>query len=383
LKDLSKCIASWKEEGDKLIVMGEFNEDIRANCIKNMFQGLGMREIILERRGNTAPNTYWDGTVPIDGIFITLDIHAIQGGYTPTRWGINSDHRLLWIDIDESSIFGNESTTFWRPHARRLKMDDPRIVKRYNHIRETLIKKDNLLWKLITLNNQISEQGLNQSTERDIEWLDHVRCMHIMQADRLCRKFKVGNVLWSPELQQSINRIRYYRSCLSQLQKNKINSRTLLKLYKKTSGVCKPASEIESLRLLKLEYEQYNKKKRESTSLRTNFLHDLAEAKSKEGNTSHMKEIKMLEHRERQREVSQKLKTVFGNLRRGVSCIDVPIGDSWELVTDRVQIEKECMRENIQRRTQANATASLQEGQIDLLGWTGNTEISTSLLDGC
>jgi hypothetical protein len=339
----------------------------------------GCGKIILERHGNTASNTYWDGTVPIDGIFTTLDIHAIQGGKTPTKWGTNSDHRLLWIDIDESNIFGNESTTFWRPHARRLKMDDPRIVKRYNHIRETLIKQDNLLSKLMTLNNQISEHGLNLSTERDIEWLDHVRCMHIMQADRLCRKFKVGKVLWSPEIQQSIDRIRYYRACLSQFQKNKINSRTLLKLYKKTSGFCKPSSEIESFRLLILEYEQYNKKKRESTTLRTNFLHDLAEAKCKEGNTSHMKVIKLLEHRERQREVSRKLKTVFGNLRRGISCIDVPIGDSWELVTDTVQIEKECMRENIHRFTQANSTASLQESQIDLLGWTGNTEISTCL----
>jgi hypothetical protein len=123
--------------------------------------------------------------------------------------------------MDESSIFGNESTTIWRPYARRLKMDDPRIVQRYNHMRETLIKQDNLLSNLITLNNQISEQGLNPSTERDIEWLTHVRCMHIMRIDRLCRKFKVGNVLWSPVLQQSIDRIRYYLACLSQFQKNK------------------------------------------------------------------------------------------------------------------------------------------------------------------
>jgi hypothetical protein len=68
----------------------------------------------------------------------------------------------------------------------------------------------------------------------------------------------------------------------------------------------------------------------------------------------------MLEHRERQREVSRKLKTVFGSLRRGVSCIDIPTRDSWELVADRLQIEKECMRESIHRFTQANATTSLQ-----------------------
>ncbi len=56
-------------------------------------------------------------------------------------------------------------------------------------------------------------------------------------------------------------------------------------------------------------------------------------------------------------------------------------GDS-TLHTSKELIEQACMHENIRRFTQAYNTPSLQEDQINLLGWTGNTETVTTILQG-
>eukprot|EP00978_Attheya_sp_CCMP212_P034895 scaffold148991_cov39-Attheya_sp.AAC.1 len=46
LDDVCTDIAVWKLEGDQVVVMGDFNEDVRTEPLKSMFAKLSMREII-------------------------------------------------------------------------------------------------------------------------------------------------------------------------------------------------------------------------------------------------------------------------------------------------------------------------------------------------
>ena len=54
-----------------------------------------------------------------------------QGGCLPFGRLIG-DHRSLWIDIPNEIIYGFNLSLINHPNARRLKMKDPRCVKRYN-----------------------------------------------------------------------------------------------------------------------------------------------------------------------------------------------------------------------------------------------------------
>jgi hypothetical protein len=131
LVDLSTQIQQWNIEGNKLIVMGDFNEDIRSSTILQTFQALNMREAITSIHGTNAPNKFYNGKVPIDRIFVSQELSIQSCGYTPTKWGMSTDHRLLWIDIEEDHLFGSSSPPIWKPQARRLKTDDPRVVYRF------------------------------------------------------------------------------------------------------------------------------------------------------------------------------------------------------------------------------------------------------------
>jgi hypothetical protein len=66
LFDLHKDMTQWYNEGNTIIIMGDFNENVRDSNLQNYFLEFDMKEIILDRHGHTAPNTYLEGIDPID-----------------------------------------------------------------------------------------------------------------------------------------------------------------------------------------------------------------------------------------------------------------------------------------------------------------------------
>jgi hypothetical protein len=93
--------------------------------------------------------------------------------------------------------------------------------------------------------------------------------------------------------------------------------------------------------------------------------------------------LKQLLVRESQQDLSRKLKFVFKAKGGGVKFIEVQsLSGDWTIQASKDNIEAGCIEENIRRFTQTNHTPSLQQQQIELLGWTGNTAISQALLSG-
>jgi hypothetical protein len=79
-----------------------------------------MKELILQTHGQTTPNTFRNGTDPIDGIFGTPGIEVLNCGYTSGNWGTPSDHRAVWIDIDVVSTFGGYRHHYGNPESAVL-----------------------------------------------------------------------------------------------------------------------------------------------------------------------------------------------------------------------------------------------------------------------
>jgi hypothetical protein len=100
-----------------------------------------MKELILSQHGTFAPNTYINGSTPIDGIFATQGIEALFSGYESFTWGMYSDHRLLWVDIDLDSLLGTSSIPILKPQARRLQSSNPTTVNAFNNLWRKHYKK--------------------------------------------------------------------------------------------------------------------------------------------------------------------------------------------------------------------------------------------------
>jgi hypothetical protein len=97
--DISRLILKWTEAGESVVLLADWNADVRGEKTRKYMADLGIREVLTEFHGGEGPHTYNRDSNPIDGIFMTQDMYIVQGGYMPFGVGIGGDHRLLWIDI--------------------------------------------------------------------------------------------------------------------------------------------------------------------------------------------------------------------------------------------------------------------------------------------
>jgi hypothetical protein len=382
LDDLAIQIERWKAEGLQVIVAGDFNEDVRGKSISNFFAQLQMREMILEQHGHMPPNTYVDGSVPIDGIFATGGINSSLSGYTSFSWGLYSDHRMLWVDLDMSTILGTNAAPLWKPMARRLKCEDPRLVEKFvktrlKHMQETNIDEiKHTITEMIVSNATVQEWG------PIFEELDQLRVEGILHADRQCRRLCMGNVPWSPELQLSMTRIGYYQRCrLKYCLHRQVNSRTLMIWFKKAKLTQRATSAAQVIQSLREEFITYNSIKKQAPEKRRLFLETLAEAKANEGDLTQENILKQLLRQEEQRSIFKKIKAILTKFRQRVVAVEVPneVG-GWDLKTTKLDIEQGCIDENIRRFSQANSTPPLLQHTVQSLGWKGETETATNIL---
>ena len=120
-------------------------------------------------------------------------------------------------------------------HARRLKLEDPRIVQKYNDkLHELLMEKK--VYERLTYLHQKAVYPQPLWMEYEYEAIDIIIQQSMEKAEKQCRKFKCGNVPWSPLYQEIYDTIDYWNLRLDQFQKQKNKSTQLLiRLQKRLS----------------------------------------------------------------------------------------------------------------------------------------------------
>lgn len=383
LRDLLFLIDTWQNTGIQIIIMGDFNEDVTSNKIRARLERKGLKEVFLNQHGQ-PPNTYNRGTRPIDGIFTTNNLTPLRCGYTASNWGLHTDHRLLWMDVDVESLFGTLHPP-WIPRARRLKLVDPRIVKKFLQIRIDLMEKDDIIARTKGLLNNIMNEGMTTTNCQLLEKIDSDRTSHMLIAEQGCRKLHMGNVAWSPPFQQAIANIRYLRMCIKRLKGSNINARTMVRLHKRCTGLPQPKTILTATQSLSQAYQEYNILKKEAISHRYDFLMSLAQAKAENLEGASDTIYKVMLAQEQSRRTARQIKSTLKPHTGGLVQVEAPDQFGiWKVWDQKEDIEQRCMEENSARFTQANHTPSLLPSQRTILGWTAQSEISSSILsDQC
>ena len=145
LHDLSEEVMKWKEKGDSIIILGDFNQNVKSNTIKTWKERLGLEDLLIERveRDKVKLNTYSGGHVPIDTIMCTQGVDVKKAGYLEFGEGVG-DHRPIFIDVTMASTLGVNIPPPISMKARRLKTNDPRIMEKYKKVLKAHFKRLNL-----------------------------------------------------------------------------------------------------------------------------------------------------------------------------------------------------------------------------------------------
>ena len=135
-RDITEAIQQRIDMGDSIVLGIDHNSDVRTGPLALLLRHMGLRDSILDLHGScSAPATQNRNTTctPIDAIWVLPVVQVLCSGYCPfdNPRAPFSDHRLLWVELDNTSLLGKDLPPRGPVRACWLRAYDPRLRKRY------------------------------------------------------------------------------------------------------------------------------------------------------------------------------------------------------------------------------------------------------------
>ncbi len=138
---LVQQLKQWRSEGDRIILFMDHNKHTYDGPLGRVLadtEGLGLQEAVLPHTGKRTGATFFRGSKPIDGLWVTSDLDIANVCVMPFGYGIG-DHRMFVLDITMESLVGKNPTKVVQPASRRLNSKLPRCSEAYNKSLESNI----------------------------------------------------------------------------------------------------------------------------------------------------------------------------------------------------------------------------------------------------
>ena len=217
----------------KVILLIDANEDVQHGRFSLRLQDKSIIERVTKTVLGSPPATHNRGSLTIDGIFSSTTIQTLGGGYQSFETS-PGDHRGLWWDAEEISMFGHRSPPPEKVAPRKLQVRQASTVRKYNTHLEHLFKKSSLLERV----HHLQEKAVFPATREvrlEYEALDKLRCQFIREAENKCRRLRMGRTPFSPVYSSNYKNIRAL-SLVKKVQEGKrVNKRQLRRAWKGTT----------------------------------------------------------------------------------------------------------------------------------------------------
>jgi len=208
--DLRTVLQQWTDQGDQIIMGIDANKDIHHPDITTFYDKFGMTEILINKHGNDTPPTQNWGSYLIDRLFTTRAILNSQCSYLRGLDAI-SNHRCLWIDIQEACIFRTTMPVAQAPKVRQLKTEDLRIVKKYLEYLEKHIMTHDLLNKTKLISDLLHDQhDLTEAISTQLDAIDTLWIQGMLHTEHQCHKLHTRPYGWTPLITCLIQTIKYW-----------------------------------------------------------------------------------------------------------------------------------------------------------------------------
>ena len=278
--DLKLAIEERIYLGHQVIVMGDFNAEYEK--LKIWMMQLGLQDIIAKKHG-LGPKTYERSKdSPIDCIFGSAQLSISLGGFL-SFGKLMGDHRGLWVDLPKAIIYGYNPPAPKLFRARKLKLLDPRVVKKYQNHLHTSMQFHDLFQRM----EDLHRQTVYPLPQHLIEQYEEIYCIVdglMAAAEKQCRKLRTGTIPWSPIYKNSCQQVLYWLMRKSYFLKKHRNVRKLIVLQNKLN--IKFNNELTLVEIetkIRTAYKLMKKCKADAESLSLEYRTQLAIAKEEAG----------------------------------------------------------------------------------------------------
>jgi hypothetical protein len=228
-QDLQAFIRQCQANGDDIILVGDFNDDItrEGSGMRELASACNLVDMFAVRLGNpNHPATYQRGSKRIDYTLMSPHLlhHVHAAGYDPFGYRIPSDHRGFYIDLLTSQLFQNEVHPLAPMEKRNFSSKDPETVAKYVNAKIKYLDEHHFFDRLDKLNeSSLPDNILAETLDRDYQRASN-------HAARICSRRKTAP--WSPKLAQAWAELHFYRI-----------ARTAIKLHKNLDNAMKKLRE--------------------------------------------------------------------------------------------------------------------------------------------
>ncbi len=127
-------LTQWRSDGERIILFMDHNKHTYDGPLGRALantDGPGLQETVLHHTGRRTGATFFRGSKPIDGPWVTSDVDIANTCVMPFGYG-TGDHRMFVLDITMESLVGKTLTKVVRPASRRLNSRVPGCGEAYN-----------------------------------------------------------------------------------------------------------------------------------------------------------------------------------------------------------------------------------------------------------
>ena len=382
--DLGAQLLEWQSNGDQVIIGGDWNEYIRNINLTEWMALFQMKEAITTLHTHPPPPTYHRGSQAIDGIFVSESVGATRAGYL--GFGeLPGDHRAIWMEVPTKHIIGYKMHDIPRPRARRLKLDDPRTVDRYNRLLDIYFKTHQVYDILKGLTRDCErKQSCNMKNQEIYNKLDKIREEGMKYAEKKCRKLKMGGVAWSPKIQKARDRILFWTLLIRRRKGCHIGMRRILRIKKKLKINGEKEMLMKELQSkLDEAYQKYKALKKDAYDLRLTYQESLAQAKANTNKGDAVKILREMQQREAMRSMYKQIGNTLKPVKGSTTKIHVRSQTGFREITQTLAMEKYIIMENEQKFHQTEGWSPLLEGKLlQDIGLVGDGPRVEDILNG-
>jgi hypothetical protein len=119
-KHLLKQIREWQTKGDRITLFMDHNEHVINGQLGKALADKdrpNLQEVIMQHTGTSPGTTFFRGSKPIDGLWVSNDLGIHNACVMPFSYGIN-DHQAFILNIPIESLVGENPVKIVRPAGR-------------------------------------------------------------------------------------------------------------------------------------------------------------------------------------------------------------------------------------------------------------------------
>lgn len=382
--DLKSLVTSLQQEDHQIILMGDFN--CEYSILEEWMLDIGLVNSLKERYGHEGPRTCIKSKdSPIDCIFVSPQISIKQGGLL-SFGRLDSDHRGLWIDIPAFLLYGYNPPPLLHPQARRLKLQDPRVVEKYLTYLHSAFREHNLFAKMDALHAQ-AVYPLHPDLAAEFETIYKLSNELMDEAEEQCRKLKTGAVAWSPAFARATDLVEYWERRERYKKKKCKNVRYLINLQRKLNIKYDPSLSLSAISAKAKQARLHRREcKANAESLSKEYRTQLAMAKEEAGEMKAAVALRNMNRVEGIRRLYRHIRFMEGKLKGG-SISQVIVHDDDGITkeyTAKEDVESKIIEENVKKyhQTESGGCQFLDDEYRELFGDYGEGPAVPDVLAG-